>query len=528
MSNRLLAMLAYLGAAWAIVRPAVDSVPGGARTDVYNSIWSMWFAHHSAAAGHLPWATELLNAPTGGTVLLPDPLAAIFGLIAVPTLGAAGAYTALVLLRLAAAGFVAHLFAADWLEHSGLSPAQAGRAAWVAGLGVLTAPVLLAGLQCGTTEAVSGAWPVLSAWMCWRATIHRGRQAGWLAALALIGAAIASWYSAVIGFTLGGLLLLGAAGKRRPGPLFAALLAVLPVATFTHITHADPAHMASRGPEVFQTIRSSFGSADLLDLVWPVARADLAIMSPAERGSGYLHTSYLGITLLLGTAFAVLKGRTGAWLLGLAGASCTVLALGPVLQLGGKQVLDWMPYALLEGLPGFGSLALLWRLSFGAALVVAMLAAAATRGHRLWVVLVLSALLAEVALVSPLRSGIARTSVQPSTALEVLADAPAGAVLTVPAFRHHSDLWLQTQHGKPTTGDINHRRSPAAKTWLQQARRRPFPETRLAAEAAGIRYLIVHQEPSLRNNPNRKLIEALTAQGAVLAEDSQLTVLALW
>jgi hypothetical protein len=528
MSNRLLAMLAYIGLAWVWVQPSLTTVPGGPRSDVWNSLWSLWFSHQSLMEGHLPWATELLNAPDGGTVLLPDPLAAVFALFAVPALGVAGAYTALMLLRLAAAGLIAHMFAEDWLKETGLAPDAAGRAAWVAGIGYATAPVLLAGLQCGTTEAVSGAWPALTAWLCWRASVHGGRRAGVLAAVALLGAALSSWYAAVVAFIFAGLMLLGTPGKRRPGPLLAGLVFVIPLAIFTQLTHTDPTHMGTRSPEILTKIRETFGAADLLNFVWPTAEANLAIFSPAERGQGYLHTTYLGAALLLGAVVALVRGAPQARLLALAGGLCALLALGPVLHLNGEQVLDWMPYALLEGSPGFDGLSLLWRLSVGAALAVALLAAAATRGHRLVVILGVGLVLAEAGLVSPLSSGIARTSVQPSAALGVLADAPAGAVLTVPAFRHHSDLWLQTQHGKPTTGDINHRRSPAAKAWLQQARRRPLSELQAAAEAAGIRYLIVHQEPSLRNTPDRKLVEALTAQGAVLAEDSQLTVLALW
>jgi hypothetical protein len=67
----------------------------------------MWFSQRELSNGRLPWSTDLLNFPDGGILLLPDPLAAVFSLVGVPALGVAGAYTALVLLRLAMAGVIA-------------------------------------------------------------------------------------------------------------------------------------------------------------------------------------------------------------------------------------------------------------------------------------------------------------------------------------------------------------------------------------------------------------------------------------
>ncbi len=528
MKRVVLRLLAYCGLAWVWVMPAQSTVVGGARSDVWNSVWSMWFSQQAVAQGKLPWATELLNAPHGGTVLLPDPLAGMFAVLAVPALGAAGAYTALMLLRLASAGLIAHLFAEDWLQEMGLTPEAARRAAWVAGVGYATAPVLLAGLQCGTTEAVNGAWPALAAWMCWRASVRGSRRADGLAALALLGAAISSWYAAVIAFIFAGVLLLGTPGKRRPWPLLMGLGLVLPLAIFTHLTHTDPTHMGTRAPEILEKIRASFGAADLLDFVWPVAEADLATLGPAERGQGYLHTVYLGGVLLLGAMWAITRGSRAARLLGVAGGLCALLALGPVLQLGGGQVLGWMPYALLESLPGFGGLSLLWRLSAGAALAAALLAAVASRGHKVAVVVGVGLVLAEVSLISPISNGIARSDVQPSPALSTLMDAPAGAVLTLPAFRHHPDLWRQTQHDQPTTGTINQRRSPAAQAWLKSARSESLSTLQTTAETQGIRYLVIHKGTTLRQNPNRDVVQIIAAGLTPLAEDGTYTIYSLW
>jgi len=212
----------------------------------------------------------------------------------------------------------------------------------------------------------------------------------------------------------------------------------------------------------------------------------------------------------------------------LAGALCALLALGPVLLFNGETVSTWMPFALLEDLPGFGGLSLLWRLALGTALAVAFLAAAATKGHRLAVILVVGLVLSEVCFFSPISDGIARSEVAQSSALHTLSKAPRGAVLTVPAFQHHSDLWRQTQHGQPTTGTTHHRRSQGAYKWLKAARSQSLSELQGSAEAAGIRYVLVHKSTTLRKNPNQPVIQTIRAEVAPLAQDDRFEIYALW
>lgn len=528
MTAQVLRAVAYIGLAWVWVQPSTETVAGGARGDVWNSMWSLWFSHREISQGGWPWATDLLNAPAGGGGLLLDPLMVVFSPFAVPVLGVSGAYTALMLLRLAASGWVAHSFAAEWLAHNGLTPDAAQRAGWVAGVGYASAPVLLAGLQCGTTEAVTGAWPALAAWMCWRASIHGGRRPSVMAGLALLGAALASWYAVVVAFIFGGLLLVLSPGKRNLWPLVLGLCLTLPLAALAQASHSDAGQLMARSPDLLDRIRRTFGSADLLDFVWPLGQANLAIQSPAEQGTGYLHTVYLGIFLVLGAVTALLRRTPGSAAIALAGGVCAILALGPTLKFGGQTVLGWMPFALLESLPGFGGLSLLWRLGLGTGLAVALLAAAATRGHRAAVLAAVGLVLAEVALFSPISPGIARSEVAPAPALQALQGAPRGAVLTVPAFQHHADLWRQAQHGQPTTGTTHHRRSPAAIQWLQAARDQSLSKIQATAEAQGIRYLLIHKGTTLRQNPNRPVVQTIKAGLTPLAEDETYTVYALW
>ena len=144
------------------------------------------------------------------------------------------------------------------------------------------------------------------------------------------------------------------------------------------------------------------------------------------------------------------------------------------------------------------------------------------------VILAVGLVLSEVCFFSPISAGIARSEVAQSSALHTLSKAPRGAVLTVPAFQHHSDLWRQTQHGQPTTGTTHHRRSQGAYKWLKAARSQPLVELQTSAEAAGIRYVLVHKRTTLRKNPNKTVIQTIQTGVAPLAQDDRFEIYALW
>ena len=69
-----LELLAWVAVSMAVLGPGLwtdpNTVPGGVWTDVHNSMWSMQFAADALTSGALPWQTDALNHPDGGTVLL--------------------------------------------------------------------------------------------------------------------------------------------------------------------------------------------------------------------------------------------------------------------------------------------------------------------------------------------------------------------------------------------------------------------------------------------------------------------------
>jgi len=516
----------YLFVAIAILWPATQIgthwVPGGQWTDVWNSIWAMEFAHQSILNGHLPWVANMLGHPHGGAVLLPDFWGAVFAVPAVGLVGPESAMTAWVTIQLALTGWVTHLFARDWLETSGLKRENAHRASWVAGIGHMASPVILAGAQCGTTEAVSGGWLALAVWSVWRTNHHRSRQSTLLAGLALWAATLSGWYTTVLAFLFASCLC--ADGARKGGvkallPIGLGLVFAIPFAMWTHSVHTDPTHLATRAPEVLDRIRASFGAATPLGMIWPIDEANIAIGSPKDLGQGYLHTGYLGLTLLVAAAVGVFNRMhsTAVWLT--AGVAAAILSWGPGTH-------GQLPYALVELIPGTDSLSLVWRLAGGAALTVALLAAAASRGKPLVVAIIIAAFCAEIRWVSPVSQGVATSNTQSNAALSSLAEAPPGAVLTLPI--QHQALWLQTQHKQPITGSINMRRSHAAQQWVSASTSNEWSSSKQDAQALGIRYVAVKQSPLLQASPDRLLAHRLSNQETPMVRAGRWAVYKLW
>ena len=516
----------YLGSGMAVLWPGTQpgnkKVPGGAWTDVWNSLWSMDFAHQSVLAGTLPWHTTALGHPDGGSVLLPDFWGALFAVPMVGLLGVAGAYTAWLVIQLAGAGLMSHLFCAEWLQHHGHSRIEADRASLVAGVSFLASPGLLAGAQCGTTEAVAGGWLAGAVWAVWRALIQPARERSLVAGVALAAATLAGWYTAVVAFVFAGCMSIAHIRQRgaiAATPLSLGLLFAAPFALWTHGVHSDPSHLATRVPEVLDAIRASFGAATPLGMIWPVDVADIAIGSPGDAGEGYLHTGYLGLSLLLASVLGLRQMGRARLAIPLAGLVCAILSWGP-----GTSGL--LPYGLIDDLPGATNLSLVWRLSVGTALAISFLAAAATRGRWRWVLGLLILFVIEITTFSPLKNGVASSSVKPPQAFNALNGAQPGALITLPI--QHADLWLQTIHRQPVTGNINIRRSARAHEWVSQALSDDWKKSSINAKEIGIRYIAVRQSETLRASPERVIAHRLETETDRLARQGRWTIYALW
>ncbi len=536
---------------WPAIGGLGEVVPGSDRADLWDSLWSMWFVQQAVSDGAWPLHTTLLNHPSGGALLVTDLPAALFGLLSIPLLGLPAAYTALVLLRLTAAGLAAHGFARALLAERGLPSG----AAFIAGVGYEAAPVLLSGVHNGTSEAFNGAPAALAAWACWSVARRGGGGRIALAGLALLFASLASWYSAVVAFVFAGsIALFGPRGQgllRRVGPLALGLLLVAPFAFLVERSATAPGNLVGiKGARELSLVRRSTGPADPLVYVRGGDFRSPDFRKISRYGEDFLHCAYLGGVLILGAALVSrsARARQGTAPLWLGGALGLALSLGPVVVQGGAPLIFLgdrafpLPYLLVERLPGFSSLSLLYRLGQAPALAAALLASLgwSSRLPRSAPVVVLG-ILAELRLLSPLQGLPDVSDAQVGPAIAALAQAPAGAVINFPVVGGRGYLFEQTVHGKPLAATLNFPNSLVGKrVWQAMLDRVDLPAARFQAEVAraarkeGIRYVVVHQDPSARPDMHDGAVAALRAARAPLArsggigEEGSIEVYALW
>ncbi len=524
---------AYLGLAVATTWPAAprlgSAVPGSASTDLWDGLWSIWFVARALSRGELPYATTLLDHPHGGTLAVADPLGALLASPLVLTLGLPVAATLLVLGQLSFSGVAAHRLAEAVIER--LAPGEGShRAAWLGGVAYATAPVLLCGVHNGNSESYAGGWAALAALMCWRLAVSGGWRRALLAGGALALAALGSWYGGVVAFLFAGALVLlpppgsGSGLRARAGAVLLGLALAAPLAVGFQRASTSPDNLVGiKDDRETALVRRTTGPADPVAYVRPGDYRSPDFRKISRYGEDFVHSPYLGLTLVGLCAWGLRRRRTGTGALLLAGGAGLLLSLGPVLASGGMAVIFLddrampLPYLLLERLPGFRSLSLVWRLGQAAALAASALGALALAGRSSRVIAAFCALVVlEIRLLSPVAELPATASVEVSSAVEALAGAEPGAVMNFPVVGGRSYLYEQTVHGHPLAGTLNFPNNAASrKIWqalLDAAGGDPASlRARVGAQARkqGVRYLVVHEDSRARPDMHDKAVRAL-------------------
>ncbi len=508
---------------WPLAADPFHRVAGGARTDAFNSLWNLWFAHEGLARGTIPVHTTLLDPPDGGRIAIADPLNALLGFPLVSTVGEVAAYAVLVVFHLWLAGFAAHALGRRLGGHG-----------WVAGIGFQWAPILLSHVHNGSSEAVSAGVLPLALLACVDALERGGARRIVLAGLALFLVAVSGWYAGVGAFlVVTAILLLGWEGLAhrqvvaRLLPAFALGLALtVPFAAAVRsVAEAEDGLVDIKNPDELGRIRRTLGAADPRIFVAPLdfRSPDFAHLeaNPSDR----VHTAYLGYALIL---LALAHGRRRSLWVALLGG--VVLAMGPVVvidgfpaSVGGRALP--LPYAALERLPGFSSLSLLYRLATVSALLLALLA---DRAKPWWAAVVV----AEVALLSPARNLPDVAEVPVSEPIAALRDEPDGIVVNLPVLAGRNFLFEQTIHGKPVAGSLNSGMNRAGLRVLAAGRKLRAGEidavafTSVAKEE-GVRYVVFHKNMLMAET----FVTAWTGIRRAftpLAEDERVAVYRLW
>lgn len=531
----------YAALAAAITWPAalhpITAVPGAPRTDAADSLWSLWFTAVRVREGALPDSVAgLLNHPDGGTFWPADPLN---GLLAVPlvlAMGAAAAWTVLVLGHLVFAGLAAHRLG-EAFEGNG----------YVSGTLYAAAPITLAHIHNGASEALGGTgWLALAA----LAVVHLQRAPSWprvgVAALALALAAFAHAYTGVLAFIfLAGAVLFGGSARAR-GLLAAAglagsLLAAGPAGFALSRSTAKDNVVGIKTDKELATIRRTIGPADPEVLVHAGDFRSPNFDKMSRYGEELVHCAYLGWVPLLAAALS-LRRRRGTAILWFAGLTAVILAMGPVLVadggpviLAGRRAIP-LPYLLVEPLPGFRSLSLLWRLAQLAALALAVLSSRVS-GKSAGVAGILTILaLAETRLASPARRLPGHINGEVAAEIVALAGAPDGAVMNYPVVGGRAYLYEQTAHGKPVTGTLNFPNNNASRTvWKAAMESAGVNDERFAgivsaeAQKEGIRYLVVHVDAHADDDDmHTEAVRAIREAFTPMAESTGVRVYRFW
>jgi hypothetical protein len=514
-------VLVYLVLALVLTWPTAlelgHTVPGGAHTDTWNSLWSLQHVTQAISNGRPIWFSNSLHFPDGGSFVVSDPLGAALVFPVSVLLGNTKAYSVLVWFQLMFTGWTMHMFATSflyWRRGSG----GAGWGPWISGVSLMVSPLMMSHVHNGATEALSAGWTVLAIWMAWRASVLRTTRAVLIAGVCLALASIAHWYGGVVAFVFAVALALWGNGEERGFRVAArwyvvvvGLLCTVPLASaFSNASTGADALVEIKAPEVVHQTTRTTGAADPIVYVHPGSHLSPNFREVSRNDERFMHVHYLGVFGLGFAIWGIVRRRnhaTGFVLF--AGASCLFLSMGPVLLHDARAVTFFgdlaipLPFWLVEDLPGVRSLSLPWKLALGPMIAVALLAGVALdqRGTR-WAMAALALLWIDARILSPASELPITLNVRPPAPLIGLAAAPDGAVINYPLQPGRPYLFEQTIHGKPLAGLLNQVANPQGmRLWRRiHAESKSSPDTfhravSSTAKRLGIRYLVIHPDP---------------------------------
>ncbi len=540
MKAALLRLLGWAAVALLVTAPVAlapgASLIGDPDIDVWNHAWGYWWVARAIGGGALPFHTDLVGGPGGGTLWFIDTPGAIFALPLTWAFGPAVAYNGTLIARIAWAGF-----GAEQLARALDDDPWAGR---VAGLAYMTAPFLLCELANGISEVCATGWLPLTLWAAWRA-LRDGRMASWARLGLLQGlTSVVTFYYGLTSALLVTALVVGIVAMRwrageRPGPrLLGGLALAAGVGALLVVPHWLAFRESLSAPDAL--IRRS---ADLnLALmahnavdprIYVVPGGFQSVDLAAVYGEPFVHTGYLRWAVLGLAGVAIATARSARGWAGLAALSL-LLGLGPYLWWGGEWAtvggrLISLPFGWLRAALPQLAITHPLRLSLGAQAVACALAGVGAvrlaRG-RTGLVVALAALCA----LEGLFGGAAAWPIPraPASVPGVFAEDGGGMVLELPAevgttMATSRYFWHQTAHGRPIpwTPDarLGSARDPETLHGLVQPMdpRRPGPERPRTPDARTVARLrevyglvVVHTDLEAEAGLGSSYVDALT------------------
>jgi hypothetical protein len=491
--------LIYIAFAGFILWPAVvhfgELIPGAQVSDLWNALWSIDFVISAIKNGSSLSCTELLNFPVGGCLWPSDVLGAAIVFPFHWFLSLTQAYTVLVLIQLSIIGI-----ATDRLYRL-LNKKGTQLQAMLSGLVMMSSSVSMTAVHNGSSEALSLGWAILA--MGGIVTFSKGSKKGlvWL----VLGS-FSSWYG-VLGVLIFGIGYLISLPNQSKKPVVVSMviwmLLLLPYAFFVHMMSTGEDNLLLiKGAEELMQVRRTIGAADPLTYIAPLDYRSPDFDTISRYGEQFVHSAYLGWVVLL----AALIQRKRSFLWGVFAVGL-VLSLGPVLLYKGEPLV-WnlergfpLPYLVLEALPGFSGLTLLYRLAFIPMLCLCLLFPIAR--SKMQVVILLLFIVLELKFISPVHDLPNFAQVPSSETMKVLQEEPEGGVGHYPIVGGRETLYLQTIHKKPIAGTLNFAWSNRMDKIFRAAIKAGENDSELirrttnTAKQTGIRYIILDLDQSI-------------------------------
>jgi len=364
---------------------------GDPHIDVWNHAWGYWFVLDALQNGQLPFSTDLVGAPDGGTLYFIDTPGALLALPVTALFGPAVAYNTILIGRIALAGFAAQGLATAVLG--------AGRGAWLAGVIYASTPFLLCELSNGISEVCATQWLAFTLWAA-VLVVRRGHWRDYLLLGILQGiTSVVTFYYGLTSAILVAVFVLGSLGLRvwrnqeEVRQIWAstwwklllttasAVVLMLPHwIVFWRSLHAEDALITRSSELSAKLMRHNAVDPRIYVMPGDFQSVDLLL----EYGEPFLHTGYLRWSVILLAAYGVLRVGRLLWpWVGLLFLSL-VLGLGSYLWWGsdwlliGEQSVSLPFHWILQLLPPVAITHPL-RFSLGAQIIIAVLSVAGLR-----------------------------------------------------------------------------------------------------------------------------------------------------
>ena len=501
-------------------------VIGSPISDLWNGIWSLWWMTDQISSG-LGICSDQFNYPKGGCIVPSDWTGVVGMLLMRVFFEPLQAFTVTLWLQVGVIGIgMSTLFKTLYSDDSNTLNLRAV----TAGAMLQLSTVVNTGLHNGSTEVLSLGWVLLGISGTLKAIKGESRQ--WLWVLPVV---LTSWYG-VLGF---GIFVCGILLVMRPS--WRVWLPHLGGIGLCWIFFAFWVLQESTGQgnllfiksmTEMDSVRRTIGSADPWTYVMPWSYRSPDFSEVSKFGEQFVHSAYLGWGVLVGLFWGI---RSQKWLLWVALVGFA-LSLGPVLVIQSEPWL-WndrlgvpLPFFLLERVPFFSSLTLLYRLSWVPIVALILLTThhVSTRFLGVWGFVVI----AEWCWLSPNRDLPSCSDASLVMQLEQLKTFPNGAVAHYPLVGGRPHMLSTLLHQNPIVGTLNFPSNVTMTGFMKQIDLIETPDNQIflervaqAARQKGIRYWVIDENSEVMPDSHWQTVERVrTTFPIVLSLESTDTI----